>query len=96
MVDSVLMFTTLGSNCFAICENAFDICCGEGTVSGLHRLLPFFPLHTVGNHRSNQNPQGKRGQNTQRVSQRLAFKSTQKALSRGSIVFTSSENLRDR
>ena len=45
--DSVLMLTTLGSNCLAICENAFDSCCGEGTVSGVASLfclsLPLTP-----------------------------------------------------
>ena len=45
MVDSVLMLTTLGSSCFAICENVFDICCGEGKVSGVASLFcPSFPL----------------------------------------------------
>jgi hypothetical protein len=45
MVDSVLILTTLGSNCFAICENVFDICCGEGNVSGVASLFcPSFPF----------------------------------------------------
>ena len=46
MVDSVLMLTTLGSSCFAICENAFDISCGEGTDSGVASLdfCPSLPL----------------------------------------------------
>jgi len=47
MVDSVLMLTTLGSNCLAIDEKVFDICCGEGMVSGVASpfcCCPSFPL----------------------------------------------------
>src|SRR5678816_2835934 len=33
MVDSVLMLTTLGSSCFAICENWLESICGEGTLN---------------------------------------------------------------
>ena len=35
MVISVLMFTTVGSNWRAICENWLESCCGEGTVNGV-------------------------------------------------------------
>src|SRR5437899_3232185 len=35
MVDSVLMFTTLGSSCLEIWEKAFESCCGAGIVSGV-------------------------------------------------------------
>src|SRR3954449_426378 len=35
MVDSVLMLTTAGSSCFAICVNELESCFGSGTVRGV-------------------------------------------------------------
>ena len=69
MVDSVLMLTTLGSNCLAICENVLDICCGDGMVSGVASaaLLPFFALHAVGNNRADQNADRECRQNAECV-----------------------------
>ena len=51
-VDSVLIFTTDGSRVRAIWENWFDICTGEGTVSGVASdeeffSLPFTPAETT-------------------------------------------------
>src|SRR5712671_5315523 len=52
MVDSVLMLTTLGPNCLAICENWLESCFGEGTASGVASedfcpSLPFTPKETT-------------------------------------------------
>src|SRR5579862_2922676 len=54
MVVSVLMLTTLGPSCLAICEKALESCCGEGTDSGvasddepLWPSLPFTPKETM-------------------------------------------------
>ena len=43
MVDSVLMFTTLGSNCLAIWEKALESCCGAGTERGVASAALFWP-----------------------------------------------------
>src|ERR1700720_4706610 len=52
MVDSVLILTTLGPNCFAICENSLDSCFGEGIARGVASedfcpSLPFTPKETT-------------------------------------------------
>ena len=52
MVDSVLMLTTLGPSCLAICENALESSLGEGTDSGVASedfcpSLPFTPYDTT-------------------------------------------------
>ena len=46
MVDSVLMFTTVGPNSLAIWENALDNCLGEGTDNGVasEDFWPSFPF----------------------------------------------------
>src|ERR1700680_2642398 len=87
MVDSVLMFTTLGSSCLEIWENAFESCCGAGIVSGVASddfcpSLPFTPEETTVPIRI---PTVSVARMVKVEAQRLALRRAQKALSRESI-----------
>src|ERR1019366_7049370 len=89
MVDSVLMFTTLGSSCLEIWEKAAESCCGAGMVSGVASddfcpSLPFTPEETTVPIRI---PTVSVARIVKVYAQRLALRRTQKALSRESISY---------
>src|ERR1700685_8084 len=89
MVDSVLMFTTLGSSCLEIWEKALESCCGAGMVSGVASddfwpSLPFTPEDTTVPIKI---PTASVARIAHVYAQRLALRRTQKAPSRESIDY---------
>ena len=87
-VDSVLMFTTLGSSCLEIWVNALESCFASGIVSGVASddfcSFPFTPDETTVPTRM---PTDSVAKIVRVYGQRLALKRTQKALARESIAF---------
>src|ERR1700687_2797492 len=87
MVDSVLMFTTLGSSCLEIWEKAFESCCGAGMVSGVasYDLRPSLPLTPEETTVPIRIPTVSVARIVKVYAQRLGLRRTQKALARESI-----------
>src|SRR5271165_2963189 len=89
MVISVLMFTTVGSNWRAICENWLESCCGEGTVNGVASevetafSLPLTPADTTVPIKI---PSDSVAKTTRVELKRLAFSLSRKPIGCGSIA----------
>src|SRR5271156_7217375 len=87
------MLTTVGSNCFEICENWLESCCGEGILKGVASepffSWPFTPLEITVPIRM---PTVNVANIVSVYAGRLAFRRAQKPLASGSIRTSSSGN----